>query len=211
MSDTVRIADDAARQARTDPHSALDDYPWLGDAIDQDVSAERLELWGRSTVIDENTGSAVLSPELFAAIHARAGIQAHWPIGNAGLLHVYGYLLSQAPTPYGLKRARWLDGALARAYGLADDAFVPWVGPGTLLERVSQAAGELLTSTAAHTSDVSGITTSMALGRIPGEGPWALAYAVGGLLVTTFPVASADAVIAEWDAAPARLRWNAAE
>lgn len=209
MSDTARIVDKAARQAQEDPQSALDGFSWLGDAIDDDASAGRLGLWGRSTVIDENTGAPVLTPELFSALHSRAGIQAHWPIGNAGLLHVYGYLLSQAPTPYGLKRSRWLDGGLARAYGLADDAFVPWLGARSLLERVSQAASDLLARNTIRTSTVSRTATSMALDRTHDDGPWALAYSVDGLLVTTFPIASADAVLAEWDAAPHRLRWNA--
>ena len=209
MNDIAGIAGAAAERAQSHPHSVLDEYPWLGDAIDEDASSARFGLWGTSTIIDENTGTPVLTPELFSALHARAGIQSHWPVGNAGLVHIYGYVLSQVQTPYGLKRSRWLDGALARAYGLPDDAFVPWVGTRTLLERVSLAASDLLTRDTARTSDVSGITTSMALGRIPREGPWALAYAVDGLLVTTFPVASADAVMADWDAAPKRLRWNA--
>ena len=209
MSDTATIVESAALQAQEDPHSALDAFSWLGNAIDKDAAAGRLGIWGRSTVIDENTGAPVLTPELFSALHARAGIHAHWPVGNAGILHVYGYLLSQAPTPYGLKRSRWLDGALARAYGLPDDAFVPWAGTRTLLERVSLAASDLLARSTVRTSTICEVSTSLALDRVADEGPWALVYSVDGLLVTTFPVASADTVVAEWDAAPARLRWNA--
>lgn len=209
MDRITHVVDAAAHRALTDPASVLDDQPWLGTAIDDDASACRFDAWGRSSVIDENTGTAMLPPAVFSAIHARAGIPAHWPVGNAGVLHVYGYLLSLEPTPYGLKRSRWLDGALATAYGLASDAFVPWVGSRTILDRVGDAAGELLSSAVARSSDAAGVTTSMALGRIPDTGPWAVAYAVDGLLVTTFPVASADEVLAQWDAAPARLRWNA--
>ena len=46
---------------------------------------------------------------------AAAGLAAAFPVGNAGLLHVYGYWFSDEPTPYGFKRDRWVDGALAGA------------------------------------------------------------------------------------------------
>lgn len=200
---------DAAARAHIDPARVLGEYAWLGAAIDADAAAGRFIAWGPSTVIDENTGEAVLPPALFAALHARAGIQAVWPVGNAGLLHVYGYLLSSAPTPYGLKRARWLDGELARAYGLPGDAFVPWARPDSLLARVSEAASALLRRGAVRRADVEGTETAFAVGRVPDAGPSALVYAVNDLLVTTFPVASPDAVLSEWDAEPPRLRWNA--
>ncbi len=88
----------------------------------------------------------MVAASVFRALHERAGIDARFPVGNAGLLHVYGYLLSTTPTPYGLKRERWLDGELARAYGLAADAFLPWALPTgeTLLARVTAAAAALL-------------------------------------------------------------------
>ncbi len=82
----------------------------------------------------------MLSRSTFEALHDRAGLDSAWPVGNAGLLHVYGYLLSTTPTPYGLKRDRWLGGELARACGLAPDAFVPWIGERTLLDRVTDVA-----------------------------------------------------------------------
>jgi hypothetical protein len=99
---------------------------WLVEQIEADASADRFSRWGRSTVVDENTGLPVISEELFAELHRIAGLDAVWPIGNAGLLHVYGYLLSTVDTPYGRKRDRWLDGGVARAFGLPDDAFAPW-------------------------------------------------------------------------------------
>lgn len=186
----------------------LAEHAWLGGAIDRDSEAGRFGAWGWSTAIDENTGAPVLSAALFAALHARAGIPARWPVGDAGVLHVYGYLLSTVPTPYGLKRARWMDGALARAYGLPDDEFVPWARSQTLLQRVGEAAEGLFDSGATRMNDVGGVEASVAWGRVPGDGPWAVAYRVDGRLVTTFPVASIDAILAEWDAEPARLRWN---
>lgn len=204
------MLDAIALRAQGDAGAVLTDHSWLGPAIDADSAAGRLGAWGRSTVIDEHTGTPTVHPELFAALHSRAGLEATWPVGNAGLLHVYGYLLSTTPTPYGLKRSRWLDGVLARAYGLAEDTFVPWLGSRTLLERVTEAAAGLLDRGATRSSVVAGVHTAVALGRVLEDGPWALAYEVGGRLVTTFPVASAEEVLSEWDARPTRLRWNAA-
>lgn len=201
--------DEAAADAQSDPVGVLERHPWLGAAIDADAAAGRFARWGRSTVIDEHAGTAVVSEELFAALHARAGLDAAWPIGNAGLLHVYGYLLSTVPTPYGFKRERWLDGALARAYGLAGDAFVPWASPRTTLERVADAAASLLARAEVRTALVGDSAASLGLARHADSGPVALAYALGGRLVTTFPVASPDDILAEWDAEPARPRWNA--
>ncbi|MER3386988.1 MAG: amino acid deaminase [Microcella pacifica] len=206
----IHTLDDAAARALTDPSGVLREHSWLGAAIDDDVGAGRLEKWGRSTAMDENTGTATVDPALFAALHSRAHVEARWPVGHAGLLHVYGYLLSTTPTPYGLKRERWLDGGLARAYGLADDAFVPWARSTTLLERVSDAAEALVALGATRVQTVDGVESVLALGRARDDGPFALAYAVDGRLVTTFPVGSAESVLAEWDADAARLRWNAA-
>ena len=115
------------------------------------------------------------------------------------------------PTPYGFKRERWLDGALARAYGLPADAFVPWASPRTTLERVTDAAASLLVRAEVRAAAVGDSAASLGLARHTSSGPFALAYALGGRLVTTFPVGSADEILAEWDADPSRPRWNAVE
>ncbi|MGZ0712707.1 amino acid deaminase (plasmid) [Coraliomargarita sp. W4R53] len=202
----IDALDAAARQSERDAVATLDEYPWLGAAIDADVAAGRFAAWGLSTVIDENIDAPVITREVFDALHNRAQLEAQWPMGNAGVLHVYGYLLSRVETPYGLKRARWVNGSLAVACGLAPDAFLPWASFGTLLERVGEAANAMR-SHAAHARNAGGAV--LALGRVPQSGEWALVYEVDGLLVTTFPVASVEQILAEWDADPGRLRWNA--
>lgn len=219
-SRALRVAelDAAAALAPGDPEAAVARLPWLADAIAVDAAADRFARWGRSTVIDENTGTAVLYPALFDALHARAGLPARFPVGNAGLLHVYGYLLSTTPTPYGLKRERWLDGTLARAYGLPETAFLPWAeraGGETLLARIADAADALLATGDVHEEPVGDAVARIALGRRAAAGASALAYALdrGGKrhLITTFPVASADAVLAEVRSSAPRLRWNAVD
>ncbi|MFM9918471.1 amino acid deaminase [Lacisediminihabitans sp. H27-G8] len=123
----------------------------IDDQIRADAANSAFDDWGLSTVIDENIAAPVIVRDEFERLHELAALEAEWPIGNAGLLHVYGYLLSTVQTPYGLKRERWLDGALAGALGLPRDAFLPTgtvtvtgtgtgTGTGTLLSRVTAAA-----------------------------------------------------------------------
>lgn len=110
----------------------------IDDHVRADAASGAFDDWGLSTVIDENIHTPVIPRDEFERLHALAGLNDVWPIANAGLLHVYGYLLSTVPTPYGLKRDRWLNGALALTLGLPREAFFP-IGTGTLLSRVTAA------------------------------------------------------------------------
>ncbi|MBV0896112.1 amino acid deaminase [Microbacterium sp. NC79] len=101
------------------------------DHMRRDAEAGRFAVWGQSTLIDEFTGVPSIEKDLFDTLHAAAGIDAEFPIGNAGVLHVYGYWFSEVPTPFGYKRDRWADGALAQALGLEPDAFHLTSGSGT--------------------------------------------------------------------------------
>ncbi|WP_314651575.1 amino acid deaminase [uncultured Microbacterium sp.] len=219
LDDLTRAARRAETGRAADARAALDALPWLDASLADDRASGRFARWGRSTVVDENTGAAVITRALFDELHERAGIDAAWPVGNAGLLHCYGYLLSLAETRYGLKRDRWLDGSLAAQLGRVADAFHPWRDGPTLLARASEAASALLFGPAASatattvTAVIDGRETRATL--TAASGPAALAYAVAPhpgaapLLVTMFPVAEASAPLAEFTAVP-RLRWNAA-
>ncbi|MDR6142543.1 hypothetical protein QE375_002097 [Microbacterium foliorum] len=205
----IRAQSDSATAART----ALDSLPWLVASLEDDRAHGRFDAWGRSTVIDENIGAAVISPALFDELHRRAGMRAQWPVGNAGLLHCYGYLLSLVETPYGLKRDRWVTTALAEACALTPDAFLPWREDATLLDRAGTAASEILHSaSSSRTATVDGRHTRVGVTRE--QGPAALVYAVAAasettpLLITMFPVADAGVVLTEFASTP-RLRWNA--
>ncbi|MGO2745666.1 amino acid deaminase [Microbacterium sp.] len=198
--------------ADNDPADVLSMFDWLGPAIDRDADADRFAAWGRSTVIDENIGDPVLPRTTFDALHARARLEADWPVGNAGLLHVYGYLLSTTPTPFGLKRDRWLGGDLALACGLAPDHFVPWTGRRTLLDRASAAARILIDASPSRQQQVGDATTVIAIAERARAS--AIGYAIempehGRLLITMFPVDDAAAVLSGIDAEAPRLRWNA--
>ncbi len=199
--------EELARRAEVEPGSVLDECSWLGPAIDEDAAARRFVAWGASTVVDEHTGTPVVTRGLFEALHERAGLRAAWPIGNAGLLHTYGYLLSTVPTPYGLKRERWLGGALAGAFELPEDAFVPWAQEATLLARVTAVALPALDRPVRTAAGLGGERRLAVVGAAGSSS--AVVYGVAGRLITTFPVASVTGVLEEWDADPERLRWNA--
>lgn len=200
--------------------------------IRADADVRRFEHWATSTVIDENTGEPVLDAELFDTLHAAAGITAAYPIGNAGVLHVYGYWFSTALTPYGYKRDRWVDGQLARAFGLPPAAFLlsqesdpagsgasPVVAAPTLLQRVVAVALPALRTPGPETvavreAAVGDLLTRVTLTRARGAAATALVYGVHGerdwQLVTTFPVSGEVAGLLEEFEQQPRLRWNAA-
>lgn len=215
IDDLTTAATRAQSDSATAARAAVDSLPWLAASLEDDRAHGRFDAWGRSTVIDENIGAPVISRALFDELHRRAGIAAQWPVGNAGLLHCYGYLLSLAETPYGLKRDRWVHDDLARACGLPDGALLPWTDGATLLSRATTAAAELFsTATASASHPTDGRDARLAL--TAAQGPSALAYAVAPsprstpLLITLFPVADAAVALAEFLGSPPRLRWNAA-
>ncbi|MFJ4163953.1 amino acid deaminase [Microbacterium sp. NPDC089698] len=216
IDDLERAAFAATVPAPDAAEQALASIDWLVAAIETDREEGRFSLWGLSTVVDENTTKAVLDRPLFDALHKRAGLVASWPVGNAGLLHTYGYLLSLAPTPYGLKRERWLGDDLATALDLSDRHFMPWDGPRTLLARATDAALNLLASGGEFSSDAvtDGRATRAVLGHERNNSR-ALAYSVASAagaapaLVTLFPVSHADTVLDTLKVSPACLLWNA--
>lgn len=216
--DHLTELDAAAHHAAADPtpagaDAAIDALPWLGEQIAQDRARGTFAAWGRSTVVDEFTGTPVLPRTVLAALQRRAGMPEEFPGTHAGLAHVYGYLLSVELTPYGLKRDRWTGGTLAATLGRDPRHLLPWHRPDdrTLLGRVTDAALPLLAgapdapSTLLHRDDpVPGTTNALrtVVHRAQGvQGPGAaLVYGLvgpaGTRLVTIFPV----------DASPLRLR-----
>ncbi|MGV9769122.1 amino acid deaminase [Microbacterium sp. NPDC003461] len=187
--------------------------------VREDARAGRIELWGHSTVVDENVGAPVITRELFDLLHDAAGIDAEFPIGNAGVVHLYGYFFSDVPTPYGYKRDRWNDGVLACALGLPGAAFRLGDSPDeTPLARVTAAALPLLQDPPADAVavldvPVDGVPTRAVVTAGSG-GSGVLCYGVDEgqrlRLVTLFPVADAADFAREAAAEPPRLRWNAA-
>jgi hypothetical protein len=208
--------------------------------VRHDAADGLLSAWGWSTVIDENVGDAVVDGPLFVALHEAAGMEGRFPVGNAGLLHVYGYLFSTVMTPYGYKSDRWNDGVLATRLGLAPEAFrldtggsgqrangagrrgevrVPDTGGElpTPLARVTAAALPLLMSppTAARVHDAQvGELRTRAVVIPSGEDTGVLVSGTddgeGWRLITVFPIEDAAGFADHLAATPPHLRWNAA-
>lgn len=198
----------------------------MREQVAADAAAGRFDRWGCSTVIDEHVGAPVMGRAEFEWLHGLAGIDARWPAGNAGLIHVYGYLLSTVPTPYGLKRERWENGLLAQCLGRDPRAFLlsnAAAAGDTVLRRVGAAAGRLLEDPAAaphgawHFDDGYGETSTYfrtVIVQPSDHGPAALLYGVCDgarmLLVTAFPLENPTAGdIAAFRDAPPRMRYNA--
>jgi hypothetical protein len=199
----LRALDDAARAAADDPdHVLRPDGPvgWLATQVDDDRERGTFGRWGRSTVVDELTGAPVVPERVLAWLQRRAGLPVEFPGTDAGLAHVYGYLLSTAATPFGPKRDRWTGGALAAALGLDPRHLLPWHRPDgrTLLERLTDAvlpvladpAGSLLVRDDAVPGTADALRTGVV--RAQGVGGGALVYGwvgPGGVRpVTAFPV-----------------------
>ena len=198
------------------------------EQIERDALAGRFALWGVSTVVDENVGVPVIDRVTFDRLHTAAGIAAEWPLGNAGLIHVYGYLLSTVETPYGLKRERWEGGALARTFGLSASAFLladAAAAGETVLQRVTEVVrrpleapqarnGAILVFDDALPADPGTVFRTVIVRRTPDE-PAALVYGVREgdrmLAITTFPLASVTpASLAALEDEVPRMRYNAA-
>lgn len=213
--------------------------PWLVDGLRSDAHDGTVLEWGRSTVIDEHVGGPVIGRSLFDALHALAGVDAEWPVGNAGVIHCYGYLLSTVETPFGLKRERWTGGAVAAALGLGD-RLAPGPAERSLLSRITAAvlpvlreptdsdrthvvavldeypvgARQALPATAVRDPVARTVVVRSALPHGAGEYDYALLYGVGAAhgpsVVTAFPVREPTP---EWLAGlsdqPSRFRYNA--
>ena len=195
------------------PHATIDDQ------VKADAASGAFDDWGLSTVIDENIDVPVITRDEYERLSGLAGLAAAWPIANAGLLHVYGYLLSTVQTPYGLKRDRWLNGTLALTLGLPREAFLP-SGTGTLLSRVSAAVLPRLTDPprdALLVLDQESIDGAAEVRTVLVGLPHAAAvlYGVreGGRMraITAFPLVAASASFRQSLVdQPPRLRYNAA-
>ncbi len=111
---------------------------------------ELWELWGQSRNIDENTAETIVEEELMEGLAAVVGHAIPGPTEHAGLQHSYGYLLSVAETPYGFKRARWVEPDIERGLGLSGPFLRPLPVAGTLLANLSWFLGRLVLRDAAQ-------------------------------------------------------------
>jgi len=181
------------------------------DCIARDRADGLIGRWSSSTVIDENVGEPVVERGVFERIHETGGVNARFPIGNAGLVHVYGYLFSTVLTPYGYKSERWTDGVLATALGRPAGYFRMGDGDETPLARVLGSAEPLLLDPPANARVAEWDADGVRQRAIVTDGVLVsgLDDGEGMRLLTIFPVADEEAFLRDLATEPPRLRWNA--
>ncbi|ORI21145.1 hypothetical protein [Rhodococcus sp. 1168] len=131
------------------------DSDWFGEQVVASRSdPAEMAKWASSTVIDDNVKAPVFDERVFSWLHRGVSDGLAFPIGHAGLMHVYGYLLSSVETPYGLKRKRWLTADLANAFGLESSFFFPPASSLPLMERVASVVLPILTEPTADSRTV---------------------------------------------------------
>ncbi|WP_222438827.1 hypothetical protein [Rhodococcus sp. BP22] len=128
---------------------------WFGEqVVASRTNPAEMANWASSTVIEDNVQAPVFDECVFSWLHSGVPGAFEFPIGHAGLMHVYGYLLSSVETPYGLKRGRWLTDDLAKAFGLKPSFFFPTASTVPLMERVASVALPTLTDPTADSRTI---------------------------------------------------------
>lgn len=196
--------------------------PWLvRQVLASQHDDEQLAHWTSSTVIDDNVQAPVFDEATFAWLHRGLTDVYDFPIGHAGLMHTYGYLLSTVVTPYGLKRQRWLTSDLAVAFGKEPTHLQPTPSETPLMERVASTVLPALSDPVGTTRVVLAfdevVDTTNAMRTVyvadPGSGSTAVVYGLvtssTAQIVSTFLV---QPLTEEWArtrlSEPTRYRFN---
>ena len=115
--------------------------PELASQIEADGGeAELLARWGQSSRCDASApATPTVRPEILDAIGLLAGgVDMSGQTVHAGLMHTYGYLLSNLKTPFGFKRERYTKAEIARGLGLRPLGLLSAYPPrGTLLSNLT--------------------------------------------------------------------------
>ena len=103
-----------------------------------------LALWGRSINFDELAHGTVVDPAILDLILGLAQVSPRQDrIAHAGIEHTYGYLFSVLKTPYGYKRARWVNDDIETGFGLPRGTLGATPAAGTLFSNLSYFAGRI--------------------------------------------------------------------
>jgi hypothetical protein len=114
-------------------------HPAMLNQILEDAECpERFAAWGKSSNLERDADRELVHPALLCALCGLAGLEPpHNSVTNAGLLHTYGYLLSNRRTPFGFKRERWTQPVLETGLNLRPGLLLPVPRSGTLLGNVT--------------------------------------------------------------------------
>ncbi|MFI5350650.1 MAG: hypothetical protein ACHQ2Z_13975 [Elusimicrobiota bacterium] len=95
--------------------------------------------WTDSTPFDEVAKEFILPDKILDALGIRHDITGGVVHVPAGLMHTYGYLFSQAKTPYGLKGKRWIESRIDERLGLPAGTFGALAAKGEFASNVTAA------------------------------------------------------------------------
>jgi len=120
--------------------------PELADQIEKDLKNNAVieKSWGHSLNFDENAQRAIIDEDIIVLLSQWLNIKD--PDGDqvhAGVAHTYGYIFSLLHTPYGYKRARWIEGEIEKGLGLPEKIFHPKTKEGSFLSNVTYFAGRV--------------------------------------------------------------------
>jgi hypothetical protein len=115
---------------------------------DANYNRELMNLWGLSRNIDEShlqdrTRTVPANIVQFFNSILNVPYDDTFTFGHAGLTHTYGYLMSNLKTPFGFKRARYVDGEIESGFGLPSGIFSGLPPQGTLLSNLTSFAGRI--------------------------------------------------------------------
>jgi hypothetical protein len=139
------------RDAANEAHQAL---PRLAPAVVGQLARDAkapavLAVWGSALNYNQiaNGGYSddpIVAPAIIDELTALAGAPARRDrVVHAGVQHTYGYLFSVLPTPFGFKRARWVQPTVNDGFGLPAGTIAPIPAAGTLLGNVTWLAGAI--------------------------------------------------------------------
>ena len=140
-----------AREAATDPRVALQrDAPTIVAELSRDAKAPAvLATWGLALNYNQKPDGSfgadpIVAPAIVDELSSLAGVAPRRDrVVHAGVQHTYGYLFSVLATPYGFKRARWVQRTIDNGFGLPDGTIAPVAVAGTLLGNVTWLAGSI--------------------------------------------------------------------
>jgi hypothetical protein len=119
--------------------------PELYSRIEADSRLGWTELWGQSINYDELAHGVIIDPKILRVLHSWIGApmpSADAKIAHAGTEHTYGYLFSNLKTPFGFKRARWVEPAIDQGFAL-NGAITPLPKEGSLFSNVTYFTGRI--------------------------------------------------------------------
>ena len=122
-----------------------DTVPVLARQLEADgQNSDLISLWGLSSNSDaSDPDSATVYPKLLEALGDLAGVDMTGEAVHAGLMHTYGYLLSNLETPFGFKRKRYVEPTVEQGLGLPAGILSSNPEEGSLLANMSYVAGKI--------------------------------------------------------------------